>query len=155
MMARKKKEETKIKESGAKTVTELEEELSALRKEKAELEEKLKRAWADYDNLQKQTAREKEEFQQRANQLLLEEIIMINEAFSLVRGQLETLLQRHGVEEVEVKVGEAFDPYTMEATFADGEGEIVKEVLTKGYKLHGKIIKPARVKVGPAEKKKK
>lgn len=67
----------------------------------------------------------------------------------MTRHELSQMLQRFGVEFVGV-AGEDFSPELHEAvTAAPGEGkEIVAEVLQKGCKLQGKLLKPARVVVG-------
>jgi molecular chaperone GrpE len=65
-----------------------------------------------------------------------------------IEKQLEQVLAAEGVEEIETKGN--FDPNIHDAVEEVAsnkkEGEIT-EVLTKGYKLNGKIIRPAKVKV--------
>jgi molecular chaperone GrpE len=61
---------------------------------------------------------------------------------------LEAALLRHGVE----KIGESAVPYDPEVHQAvsvegDGESEEVAEVYTEGYRMHGKVLKPAMVRV--------
>jgi molecular chaperone GrpE len=68
-----------------------------------------------------------------------------------LKKQLLDFLKKEGVEEIKIKLGEKFDPNFMEAVEtvekADCQpGSIVEEV-RKGYKLHGKVIRPAKVKV--------
>jgi len=67
--------------------------------------------------------------------------------------QLEDFLSKEGVEPIET-LGKPFDPSTMESV---GEVDLVKSDLTKsgtateevqrGYTLHGKIIRVAKVKI--------
>lgn len=59
--------------------------------------------------------------------------------------QLKTLLGRHGVKEMETKSGDPFNPAIHEAL--EGEGEVVAEVLQKGFMLYDKVLRPAGVKV--------
>ena len=71
----------------------------------------------------------------------------------LVREELAGVLHRNGVESYEPQ-GEQFDPHLHEAMMArpapaEEEGKIV-EVLEKGYRLDGQILRPARVIVGAA-----
>lgn len=62
-------------------------------------------------------------------------------------------LKNLGVEEIKTKAGDKFDPKLHEAV--EGEGDIIAEVLKKGYKIEDpsnssgqvKILRPAQVKV--------
>jgi len=68
--------------------------------------------------------------------------------FSQIKKQLEDFLSKEGIEVIET-MGKPFDPNTMEAVGeAEGgdEGTIVEEV-QRGYTLHGKVIRPAKVKI--------
>ena len=69
----------------------------------------------------------------------------------LVRDELVAVLARAGVESYE-PAGEAFDPDWHEAMLTrPGEVGQVLEVLEKGYRLNGQVLRPARVIVGAAE----
>lgn len=61
-----------------------------------------------------------------------------------IKKQLEDFLSKEGIEPVKT-IGEKFDPNTMEAM--EGEGETVLEELQRGYTMHSKLIRPAKVKV--------
>ena len=130
-------------------------------KKAEEFEYKYKRALADYQNLLKQTAKEKSEFAKYANENLIMEIIPIydNLKMALQHGdgengnswldgvkyvvkQFADTLKNIGLEEIKTK-GEKFDHKTMEAV--EGRGEKVKKELRSGYKLNGKVIVPAKV----------
>lgn len=72
--------------------------------------------------------------------------------FSQIKKQLEDFLAKEGVVAIET-VGNQFDPNTMEAVGeVENSGdpdsakssEVVEE-MQKGYTLHGKLIRPARV----------
>ncbi len=72
--------------------------------------------------------------------------------FAQIKNQLCDFLKKEGIEAIEV-LGKPFNPATMEAVGeaeaeAEGgdEGTIVDE-LQRGYTLHGKLIRPAKVKV--------
>lgn len=110
-----------------------------------ELENQLKRALADYQNLQKRFEKEREQVVKFANQTLLVNLISILDGFEMVFVQFKDFLRLGGFERVEVGAGDNFDPKLMEAI--EGEGEKVEKVLSAAYKLHDKIIKPARVRV--------
>ncbi len=121
-----------------------------------------KRALADYQNLLKQTAKEKEEFAKYALSDFLFDILPVYdhlkmslaglkdeeaknpwvEGVKYVLKQFKDVLLARGVEEIET-LGQKFDHQTMEAL--DGSGEIVKQEVMPGYKLNGKVIRPAKV----------
>jgi molecular chaperone GrpE len=66
--------------------------------------------------------------------------------------QLVDLIGKEGLERIEA-LGIPFDPSEHEAVMHDdaGDGEAaVVEVLRTGYRLKGRVIRPAMVKVGPA-----
>jgi molecular chaperone GrpE len=129
-----------------------------------DLENKLKRALADYDNLQKRIAREKEEFVKLANLILIDKLLEVlenlervekhlkDQGLELAVGQLREVLQAEGLEEIEV-LGEKFDAQTMECVEqVKGEENQVLAVFSKGYKINGRVIRPAKVKVGSGQK---
>ena len=66
----------------------------------------------------------------------------------LVREELAAVLGRAGVESYSPD-GEQFDPDWHEAmlTRPGDEGQVL-EVLEKGYRLNGQVLRPARVVVG-------
>ncbi|MBP9728116.1 MAG: nucleotide exchange factor GrpE [Candidatus Moranbacteria bacterium] len=81
-----------------------------------------------------------------------------------IEKQLEDVVKSNGVEVIEVKEGDAFDPTIHEAVSSEGTGgpepvegaegseveekpHVVAKVLQKGFKLGGKVIRPAKVTV--------
>ncbi|MDP2741414.1 MAG: nucleotide exchange factor GrpE [bacterium] len=69
------------------------------------------------------------------------------EGFLQIKTQLSVFLQKEGIEEIKT-VGEKFDPNFMEVV-EEVEGEesgVVVEELQRGYTLHDKVIRPAKVK---------
>lgn len=125
-------------------------------------EQKYLRALADYQNLLKQTAKEKQEFAKYAVGDFLQDILPVYDHLKLsltglseeegknawaegvrhVLKQFKDVLAAHSVEEIKT-VGEKFDHNTMDAI--DGSGETVKQEVMPGYKLNGKVIRPAKV----------
>ena len=123
------------------------------------------RALADYQNLLKQAARDKEDFLKFALSDIISDFLPVYDHLKLsvislsdeeakspwVEGvrhvikQFGDVLSQRGVEEI-VTVGEPFDPETMEAI--GGEGNIVKTEASAGYKLSGRLLRPAKVIVG-------
>jgi len=111
----------------------------------AELEAQLKRALADYQNLQKRFDKEKEDVVKFANQVLLMKILGVLEGFEMVMKQFGDLLAQEGFEKVSIKEGAKFDANLMEAI--DGEGDKVETIYSHPYKLHDKVVRHGRVKV--------
>ena len=72
------------------------------------------------------------------------------EGVRLVHSELVAVLQRNGIEPYD-PTGEPFDPEVHEALStqpADGAGPgVVLDVMEKGYKLNGTVLRPARVVV--------
>lgn len=114
-------------------------------KDAHDLEAQLKRALADYQNLEKRFEKEKAETIRYANQTLMLRLLGITEGLEMVMKQFQELLEEQGFEKVAIAVGDAFDNTTMEAI--DGEGAIVDTVYSHAYRLHDKIIRHGRVKV--------
>lgn len=72
-----------------------------------------------------------------------------------IEKQLEDVVKSNGVEVIEVKEGDAFDPTIHEAMSSEAENQdetkeeahTVVKVLQKGFRLGGKVIRPAKVTV--------
>ncbi len=64
---------------------------------------------------------------------------------NLIEKQLEEMLKQNGLEIIETKIGDPFDPNIHDAI--EGENHIISEVVLDGYKLNSKVIRPAKVKV--------
>lgn len=134
-----------------------------------------KRAKADYENLKKQTLKEKEEFVKFANLNLILHLIPVYENFKIafnhvpdnlnktewligirhIKEQFKKILGDYDVEEIIPQTDDNFNPEEHEAVeqgevanlSADGQviNNKIKEVISAGYKLKGKIILPAKV----------
>lgn len=132
----------------------------ALGEKIVDLENKWKRALADYDNLQKRIKKEREELIRFSNAQLLDKLLTVldelelcerhakDKGVSLVCERFREVLKGEGVEEIEV-LGEKFDPKIMDAVeIGPGSKNKVAEVILKGYLLNGEVLRPAKVKVG-------
>jgi molecular chaperone GrpE len=68
----------------------------------------------------------------------------------LIKNQIQDFLKSQDVEEIK-SVGEKFDPnwheVVEEIEKKDKEAGIIIEEIQKGYKIHGRLLRPARVKV--------
>lgn len=136
--------------------------------EEIDYKDKWLRAVADYQNLQKQTAREKVEWVKYANAGLILELIPVINHFkeamkhipeeqksvdwvvgvAQIKKQFDEFLKNLGVEEIPT-VGEQFSPELHEAVAqidvaGAKAGEIVEEAQA-GYKMGDKVIEPAKV----------
>lgn len=73
-----------------------------------------------------------------------------DEGFSQIRRQFQAFLKEQGIEEIKA-VGEKFDPNLHEAVeeveAEDKESGIILEEIQKGYKINGRVLRPAKVKV--------
>jgi molecular chaperone GrpE len=131
------------------------------------LEDQLKRAVADYHNLEKRISEGRSELSSWANSELIKKLLPVldhlDKALSGMSKEelnsgwakgvamsvkmLKEILKQEGLEETET-LGQ-FDPLLHEAVDSrEGEHDKVLEIVETGYKLHGKILRPARVVVG-------
>ncbi|GAE33354.1 heat shock protein GrpE [Halalkalibacter akibai JCM 9157] len=145
-------------------------ERSAAEVEMAELNAKILRIQADYDNFRRRSREEREAAAKYRSQHVVEALLPVvdnferallvkpesEEAKSLLKGmemvyrQFQETLKNEGVEVIET-VGQTFDPHFHQAVMqVEEEGfesnQIVEE-LQKGYKLKDRILRPSMVKV--------
>jgi len=156
----------------------VEDELTKCRREAEEYLNGWRRERASFENYKKEEAKRLEEFEKFANESLLLELIPLADeaeiALKLMPQDVKTNYPNwvKGVEEIRKKfnefleangvfriktVGEEFNPSLHEAVEtvpADGKSGIVVEEVRAGYTLHGKVIRPARVKISEEVKKK-
>lgn len=147
------------------------ERLTAAAQEAERLRDQYVRSLADLENSKKRLQRDREDYAKYAAETFARELLPIIDSLSqalvavdkqsdtnavvkgvhLIYRQLLGVLEREGVKRIP-SVGEPFDPHRHEAvgqvepTDGVNDGAIVEEVQT-GYVLHGKIIRPALVKV--------
>jgi molecular chaperone GrpE len=124
------------------------------------------RIQADFENYRKRAAREAAAAGERARSGLVRDLLPIvdnleralasaedgeqhlAEGVRLVHSELIAVLERNGVEQFD-PAGDKFDPSEHEALSVrdDGESGLVLEVIEKGYRSNGTILRPARVVV--------
>ena len=146
-------------------VKELEEELASVK-------DKALRDAADTENYRKRLRQEKENAVKYANESLIRDLLdpldnfsraldaadksedfkALKDGISMVESQLMSILKNNwGLEIIEAE-NKPFNPEDMEAyAVQDKEGleeETVLSVFQRGYKLHGKVIRSAKVMVG-------
>ena len=153
-------------EAGAQMSDELEEAL----RENDHFRKMAQRAQADLINYRRRTEEEKAELRRNANSNLLLKILSVNddlgrtiehvpekgeagawlEGLTLVQRNLQNMLQAEGVAKIEAE-GQPFEPWEHEAVFhevtPDGKEGMVVKVIQDGYKLHGRVLRPAQVTV--------
>jgi molecular chaperone GrpE len=144
--------------------------LADCRRELAQRQEALLRAHAELDNQSKRAARELEKAQKYAVARLLEALLPVRDSLelglyaaqttpsiealqkgmALTLEELDSVLQDFGVEVIDPHA-EPFDPERHEAmSVAPVAGlppNSVAQVHQKGYMLHGRVLRPARVTV--------
>ena len=142
-------------------------DVDALRAERDEYLEHLKRVAADFENYRKRAARDQESLVARAAERLVRELLPVlddleralqaaeqheeaklEEGVRLVHRQLAETLRKEGLEEI--STDGKFDPHLHEALLAqpaEAEAGTVIEVLQKGYRLGDRVLRPARVVV--------
>jgi len=127
-----------------------------------------KRAQADFENYRKRAAKEVVAAGQRAKSGLVRELLPVvdnleralrsaqegeqhlAEGVRLVHSELIAVLERNGVEQFD-PTGESFDPTFHEALSTRSEDGsdpgLVLDVVEKGYRVNGTVLRPARVVV--------
>ena len=147
-------------------------EVERLRQELAQAKDQQLRAAAETENARKRLQREKEEFARFAAEGLIRALLPVIDSLDqalmtvdqqgeanqavikgvhLIHRQLHGVLQKEGVERIPT-VGQPFDPNLHDAVAQveakDGVADhAVTEEVQVGYTMHGRVIRPAMVKV--------
>jgi molecular chaperone GrpE len=162
------KEEAADGESPAAAQAADEEPLVRAERERDQYLDLARRAQADFENYRKRAAKEAAAAGQRAKSGLVRELLPVvdnleralmsaghdeqhlAEGVRLVHSELIAVLERNGVEQFDPR-GDRFDPSEHEALSMrseDGaESGTVLDVVEKGYRANGAILRPARVVV--------
>jgi molecular chaperone GrpE len=123
---------------------------------------------AEFDNFKRRTAKEYQQLVEQASEKLMKDIIDVRENFErafkahregadpapfmdgmkMIFTKLDNVLHKHGME-VYCEPGQEFDPQLHDAMMKSAHEKIpehhISEVVEKGYKLRGKVIKHSRV----------
>lgn len=148
-------------------------ELEALRAERDELRDRFMRALADAENARKRADRDRREAEQYGGSKLARDLLPVydnlkraldaasddtrSQAAALIEGveltlrELTNVLTKHGVAPIDPAVGETFDPQVHQAMFeaplpGTKAGQII-QVMTVGFMLHDRLLRPAQVGV--------
>ena len=154
-------------EEAAEEKTEAAEEKKEMTPEDEALNVKYLRLMADFQNFKRRTEKEKSDIYAFANEKIVSELLNVIDNFeralalgqegdsfvegmSLIFKQLQGVLEKAGVKEIEA-LGQEFDPNFHNAVMMEDTDEYesgkVSEVLQKGYTLNNRVIRPSMVKV--------
>ncbi len=145
--------------------SELETKLAEAEKQRDEYLAGWQRAKADFINYKKDEMAHLQEAVKYGSEDLIKDLISVMDNFDLglramekagpvekgiylIRSQIEDILKKRGLEKIEIKVGEAFDPAMMEAMTEvenDLPHDAVVEEIEPGYRLHEKVLRASRV----------
>ncbi|PIR88441.1 MAG: nucleotide exchange factor GrpE [Candidatus Harrisonbacteria bacterium CG10_big_fil_rev_8_21_14_0_10_44_23] len=142
--------------------------LGSVRAEKDEYLAGWQRAKADLINYRNEEAERFDKVRKFALEDLIMEMLIVLDSFAIaiqsakeeadrqgmemIKSQLVDVLRRRGLEIIETKVGDEFNPEIHEAieevAGEDSDSGKIIEITSVGYRLNGKIIKATKVKVG-------
>ncbi len=133
-----------------------------------ELEERLQKLYADYDNFRKRKEAEADSAKKYAAEKIVSELLPIVDNFEravdasektknydslkegviMINRQIWEILGKVGLSAIE-SIGNVFDPALHQAVFCEKKEDVDEDVviaeLLKGYKLHDKVIRPSMV----------
>jgi molecular chaperone GrpE len=143
-------------------------ERDQLRAEVADLQDRLLRRQAEFENYRRRNERDRSDFLEYAGMEIVREILPILDDFDraqkidcsdasyrkgieLIHQRLEDTLKKVGLESVEVPPGTEFDPNLHQAVVRaeteDAPDNTILEEFQRGYNFKGKLLRPAMVKV--------
>ncbi len=136
---------------------------------KEELTDMLKRLQAEFENYRKRKEKEIQEIREHSNRELIYKLLNIvdnmelalknkddrnlRQGIEMIYSQLVSLLEKEGLEKI--KDNKNFNPELHEAVVTDKsekEDGTILEVFQPGYKLKGKILRTAKVRVAKNDK---
>jgi molecular chaperone GrpE len=163
---------TEDEDPAAAEARQFETDLNTLQRERDDLLDTTRRLQADFENYRKRVLREQTALVERATEGLVEQLLPVMDSFELALANLEhgdvddkvrkgielvfaeltSVLEKAGLERIDA-LGAPFDPNEHEAVLQDdGEGEPhVGDVMRAGWKLKGRVLRPAMVKVSRSE----
>ncbi|MES2845719.1 MAG: nucleotide exchange factor GrpE [Pseudomonadota bacterium] len=148
-------------------------ELETLRAERDDMRDRFMRALADAENARKRGERDRREAEQYGSTRLARDLLPVFDnlnrallaateeqraaAAALFNGveltlrELTNVMTKHGMKPISPAVGDMFDPQMHEAMFEAAlpgtkAGQII-QVMTEGFMLHDRLLRPAQVGV--------
>ena len=151
-------------------------EIDVLRTENAQLRDEYLRAHADAENARKRAQTEISNARRFALEGFASELLNVRDSLDLARSvdlegaegvvermvegleltlrQLDSAFERFSIFEVSPEVGDKLDPESHQAMTLAPSGEVepnhICQVIQKGYRLHDRLLRPARVIVAKA-----
>lgn len=156
----------------AEEIAVLREEVAELQRERDDLESRLKRKQAEFQNYKKRQEKQREKEQARATAAIVEDLLEVRDNLSLALDQeegadiregveatfrgLEDVLTGQGVEPIEPEPGTKTDPKRHEVLLrveSDEPAGTVAELHRPGYEMAEHVLRPAQVTVseGPTD----
>lgn len=149
------------------TVEELKQQLEEAIVQRDEYLNGWQRSKADFMNHKKEEAKHLDDIAKYGSEKIIKELLSLLQIFdlaivdmkkngvedkgiSLIRSQFEDVLKKRGVEKIELKPGDMFDPATAEAMMeveAESPPGSIVEIMEPGYKLHDKVLWAAKVSI--------
>jgi molecular chaperone GrpE len=139
--------------------------------EKAELQDRLLRARAEFDNFRKRSERERSDFIQFATMDMVKDVLPVLDDFEralkvetadrdyakgveLIYQRLSDTLKKMGLEPIDT-AGQKFDPNLHQAVervpTEEAEDQAILGEFQRGYNFKGKLLRPAMVRVAVRE----
>lgn len=150
---------------------ELQEKLSLCERERDEYLNGWRRAKADLINYKNEELKRLEEVIKFGNEDIMRDMLAVADSLDRgihalgsdakaaagmrqIRSQLEELMKRRGLERMEVRHGDAFDPARHDALGekeSDAPNGTIAEELEAGFLLNGKVIRAAKVNLSKSK----
>lgn len=151
----------------------VEDELETIRAERDEFRDRFMRALAEAENARKRSERDRREAEQYGGSKLARDMLPVYDnlnraleavsdeqreaAAALIEGveltmrELLNVFSKHGITLVKPEIGDKFDPQIHQAMFEapvpnTSAGDII-QVMTEGFLLHERLLRPAQVGV--------
>ncbi len=148
-------------------------EFETLRAERDDMRDRFMRALADAENSRKRAERDRREAEQYGGTKLARDLLPVydnlrraldaasddtrTQAAALIEGveltlrELTTVMHKHGVSAIAPAIGDSFDPQAHQAMFeapvaGTKAGQII-QVMSEGFFLHDRLLRPAQVGV--------
>lgn len=148
-------------------------ELDAARAERDDMRDRFMRALAEAENIRKRGERDRREAEQYGSTRLARDLLPVFdnlkraldsagddvrqsspaliEGVELTLRELTTVMTKHGVKPIAPAIGDLFDPQLHQAMFEAAlpgtkAGQII-QVMTEGFLLHDRLLRPAQVGV--------
>jgi molecular chaperone GrpE len=149
------------------------EELATMRAERDEMKDRFMRALADAENARKRGDRDRREAEQYGSTRLARDLLPVydnlrraldsvpeelrvgaaalTEGVELTLRELTNVMTKHGVKPISPSIGDLFDPQLhqgmFEAPVAGTKAGQIIQVMTEGFMLHDRLLRPAQVGV--------